>query len=222
MTLKTLNTILKAMDAIEKAELYLFCLILTIILTPFAAIYTGIRYIYRRLRGKVYDSDAKKWKTKKEIEQERLEKRIRNREVPLAVKKHKTPKEGDRFMFFEKRKLVIPYDQLVYVETEYNEAMHSFLSTEKEWLDTFQKWHGFDIVDYNYEDIREGMFYPQDFSVFKHGFLWRSNENSWDKESHIYGDIHYYYEIDPDSDIPIKDQMKSMMSKIYQVLGRYI
>lgn len=222
MKIETLKRIYKVIKAIDDALLYLICAIVIFTGLPFAAIYKGIRFIYRRLRGKLYDSNTDTWKTKEEIEKEEREKRILNREIPLVVKKHKTPKDGDRIMFFEKRKLKIPYDQIVYVETEYNEKMHSFMSTEKEWLNTFQKWYGFDIVHYNYEDIKEGMFYPQDFSVFRHGFLWCSNQSSGDIETKISGNIHYYFDIDMDSDIPIKTQMKSMMSKIYNELLRFV
>ena len=42
--------------------------------------------------------------------------------------------------------------------------------------------------------------------------------SSWDKESDLFGNIHYYYEIDPDSDIPIKEQMELFMRQIYDVV----
>ena len=168
----------------------------------------------RKLKGKVYDSASKEWITK----EEQLKEKQKNREIPLTVENHVTPNKNDRFFFFEKRKLSIPYDKLVYVETEYNEKLHNFFSDNAEWLETWQKWHGWDFAEYSYEEIKEGMFYPQDFAVFKHGFLWHSPMSSWDTESDLFGNIHYYYEIDPDSDTPIKQQMELFMRQIYDVV----
>ena len=147
-----------------------------------------------------------------------MKEKLKNREIPLTVENHVTPNKNDKFFFYEKRKLKIPYDKLVYVETDYCEKLHHFFSDNAEWLETWQKWHGWDIAEYSYEDIKEGMLYPQDFAVFKHGFLWHSPMSSWDKESDLFGNIHYYYEIDPDSDTPIKEQMELLMRQIYDVV----
>lgn len=170
------------------------------------------------LKGKVYDSASKEWITKKERENNILKEKQKNREIPLTVKNHVTPDKNDSFFFYEKRKLTIPYDKLVYVETDYCEELHHFFRDNTEWLETWQKWHGWDIAEYDYEDIKEGMLYPQDFAVFKYGFLWHSPMSSWDKESDLFANIHYYYEIDPDSDTPIKKQMELFMRQIYDVV----
>ena len=106
------------------------------------------------------------------------------------------------------RRMITEFDGV-----ELNDNSYMTLS---EWLETWQKWHGWDIIDVDYEDLKEGMFYPQDFHVFRHGFLWHSNFSSFDKESDLLGSIHYYYDIDPDSDIPIKEQMEQFMRKIYE------
>lgn len=207
-TLIRLDQILKKVD---DANIFVLIAIVTVIIYPFLAIYEVCKYIVRRVTGKVYDSTSKEWISK----EEQLKEKVENREISLKVENHVPPNKDDRFYFFEKRKLIIPYDKLVYVETVYNDKLHCFFEENEEWLDTWQKWHGWDIVSYNYEDIKEGMLYPEDFAVFKHGFLWHSPTSSCDKDSDIFGNIHYYFEIDPDSATPIKDQMELFMHKIY-------
>ena len=131
-------------------------------------------------------------------------------------KEHITPSKDKDFLFSEKRKIDIPHDKLVYVEAEYSEKMHRFFEENAEWLAKWQRWHGWDIAEYSSEDIKEGMLYPQDFAVFRHGFLWHAPFSTWDRESDISGAVHYYYEIDPDSATPIKEQMELLMRKLYK------
>lgn len=190
------------LELIDKGNMYVIAGIATIIAIPFLVINEAWKYIARTIKGK----------------NDKLKEKLKNREIPLTIKNHATPNKNDKFFFFEKRKLTIPYDKLVYVETDYCEKLHHFFSDNAEWLETWQKWHGWDIAEYSYEDIKEGMLYPQDFAVFKHGFLWHSPMSSWDKESDLFGNIHYYYEIDPDSDTPIKEQMELFMRQIYDVV----
>lgn len=218
MKQKTLNRIDNILELIEKGNMYVIAGIATVIAIPFLMLNEVWKILVKILKGKVYDSASKEWITKKERENNILKEKQKNREIPLTVKNHVTPNKNDRFFFYEKRKLTIPYDRLVYVETDYCEKLHRFFSDNAEWLETWQKWHGWDIAEYSYEDIKEGMLYPQDFAVFKHGFLWHSPMSSWDKESDLFGNIHYYYEIDPDSDIPIKEQMELFMRQIYDVV----
>ena len=190
------------LEYIDKGNMYVIAGIATIIAIPFLVINEVWKYIVRIIKGK----------------NDKLKEKLKNREIPLTVENHVTPNKNDKFFFYEKRKLKIPYDKLVYVETDYCEKLHHFFSDNAEWLETWQKWHGWDIAEYSYEDIKEGMLYPQDFAVFKHGFLWHSPMSSWDKESDLFGNIHYYYEIDPDSDTPIKEQMELLMRQIYDVV----
>jgi len=190
------------LEYIDKGNMYVIAGIATIIAIPFLVINEAWKYIVRIIKG----------------ENDKLKEILKNREIPLTVENHVTPNKNDKFFFYEKRKLKIPYDKLVYVETDYCEKLHHFFSDNAEWLETWQKWHGWDIAEYSYEDIKEGMLYPQDFAVFKHGFLWHSPMSSWDKESDLFGNIHYYYEIDPDSDTPIKEQMELLMRQIYDVV----
>lgn len=215
MNIITLTKIAKTLDIIEKWHIYILAVIGTIIIFPFYYIITEVKELYHKIKGMVFDTDSKEWITKEKQEKNILKKKIENREIPLIAENHVPTDKNDRFMFFEKRKLKIPYDQLVYVESEYNEEMRRFFAENTEWLETWQRWHGWDIAEYDAEDIKEGMLYPQDYSVFKHGFLWRSSFSSWDNESDIFGNIHYYYEIDTNSEIAIKDQMESVMRKIY-------
>ena len=218
MKQKTLIWLDNILELIDQGNLYVIAGIATVIAIPFLMLYEAWKYLVKILKGKVYDSASKEWITKKERENNILKEKQKNREIPLTVKNHVTPDKNDSFFFYEKRKLTIPYDKLVYVETDYCEKLHHFFRDNAEWLETWQKWHGWDIAEYDYEDIKEGLLYPQDFAVFKHGFFWNSPMSSWDKESDLFGNIHYYYEIDPDSDTPIKEQMELFMRQIYDVV----
>ena len=213
---KTIIRIHRIIELVDKGNIYVIVGIATLLISPFLAIPELWKFIIRKVKGEVYDSSSGEWTTKEKLELKLQKQKIENREIPLVSKKHVEPQRNERFYFFDKRKLIIPYDKLVYVETEYNETLHSFFKDNAEWLATWQKWHGWDIINVDYDDIKEGMFYPQDFHVFRHGFLWHSNFSSFDKESDLLGSIHYYYDIDLDSDIPIKEQMEQFMRKIYE------
>lgn len=210
-----------ASEFIFKVHIYLITVIGALIASPFILFYEGFKYVRRKVKGMVYDPVLKDWITKEKMEVNIRRSKIKAREIPLDTENHVPVDKNGDFFFFEKRQLKIPYDQLVYVETEYNEDIHAFFADNTEWLDTWQRWHGWDIAEYDAEDIKEGMFYPQDYAVFKHGFLWRSPLSSWDRESDVFGNQHHYFEIEPDSEISIKDQMDRMMRKIYGVLDHY-
>ena len=130
-------------------------------------------------------------------------------------KTHVIPDKKGKFLFNEDRKLMMECNELVYVETTYNEWMHRFMENNTEWLDKWQKWHGCEIKIYSSEEIREGMMYEEDFAVFEHGFLWRSPMKTCDNVSGRFGEICLYYEMPPATDAEIREQMESMMSKIY-------
>lgn len=216
MKTETLVKIDKYMEKISDWNFYVLTAIPVFIAALLCWIFMLFKRFFMRIIGKTYDSALERWVTKEERDKEIKNEKIKNREIDLVNDNHITPQMNARFFFFEKRKITIPYDQLVYVETDYNDKIHRFFEDNAEWLEMWQKWHGWDIVKLDYEDIKEGMFYPQDFSVFRHGFLWNSATSSWDEESEIYGNIHYYYDIDPDSDIPIKEQMDRFIRKIFE------
>lgn len=221
MKQETIVRLDKIMEKISDAHVYIFVTVCVFIASPFIIIYYLYNYIDRKVRRKVYDQKYKEWITPKEKALRELREKWQNREVPLVIENHATPDKNDQFLFFEKRKLFIPCDQLVYVESEYSEKMHRFFDENAEWLDTWQKWHGWDIAEYSYEDIKEGMLYPQDFAIFKHGFLWCSPFSTSDKEADIFGTVHYYYEIDPDSETPIKEQMELFIRKVYEKIDLF-
>lgn len=216
MNINTLRRIDNVLEVINKGNVYLLTVVCFVIGLPFFLMSEGVKYIYHRAKGMIYVPNSfESWITKEEYEHRLYMRRMENREIPLPVENHVLTDKNDRFMFFRKRKLKIPHNQLVYVETDYNEEMHRFFDENAEWLEAWQRWHGWEIAYYDAEDIKEGMFYPQDYAVFKHGFLRNPGYSSGDRESKAFGDIHYYYEIDADSDVSIKDQMEDLTRKIY-------
>lgn len=216
MKYETLVRIDKILEKVADGNIYAITIMLTAVATPFILISEAWKYAVRKVKGKIYDDSSKEWITKEELAKNELNRKVKNREIPLVVENHVAPDKNDCFYFFEKRKVEIPCDKLAYVESEYCKKLHRFFDDNAEWLDAWQRWHGWDIVEYSDDDIREGMFYPQDFEVFKHGFLWCTPYSSFDDESDLCGSCHYYFEIDPDSEIPIKEQMELFMRKIYK------
>lgn len=204
------------MAKMEEFNINAIAYIFTFLAFPFILVYAAIQEVYPRLRGKIYDKSLHEWITKEEQQRRILREKYENRDLPIPPEGHSIEDDRWRFYFFEKRKLKIPYDQIVYVENEYNEKMHQFFEQNSDWLDTWQQWYGWDISHYDAEDIKEGMLYPQDYKLFRHGFLCNAGAHCVDSNADVSGTIHYYFDIDPDSDTPIKEQMSKMMSQIYQ------
>ena len=217
-TLYRLDQILSDVDEKQRDAL-VFCIaaVGTAIALPFILIYEGGCEVYWRMKGYVRDKDTNNWVTKEQQARKDINRRICNRELPLVTENHVARKKNDPVFVFEKRKLVFPYNQLVYVETKRCEKIRKFMDDDAEWLDNWQQWYGYDIAEYDAEDIKEGMFYPQDFAVFRHGFLCYSGRLNEDKESGLCGCMYRYYEIDPDSKIPLREQMERMIREVYKV-----
>lgn len=216
-TLYKLDQILSDVDE-KQLDALAFCIAVvgTLIALPFLLIYEFGSDVYWRMKGYVRDKDTNRWISKTELARKETNRRIRNRELPLVTENHVARKNTDPVFVFEQRKLVFPYSQLVYVETKRCEKIRRFMEDDAEWLDNWQQWYGYDIAEYDAEDIKEGMFYPQDFAVFRHGFLCYSGRLMEDKESGLWGCVYRYYEIDPDSKIPIREQMERMIREIYK------
>lgn len=217
-TLYKLDQILSDVDEKQRDALA-FCIaaVGTLIALPFLLVYEAGSEVYWRMKGYVRDKDTNRWISKMELARKETNRRIKDRELPLVTKNHVAPKKDDPIIVFEKRKLVFPYSQLVYVETKRCEKIRRFMEDDAEWLDNWQQWYGYDIAEYDAEDIKEGMLYPQDFALFRHGFLCYSGRLNEDKESGIWGCVYRYYEIDPESKIPIREQMERMIREIYKV-----
>ncbi len=217
-TLYKLDDILTTVsDKQSDALAFFLAAVGTLIALPFFLIYEFGGEVYWRMKGYVRDKDTNRWISKMELAHKETNRRICNRELPLVTENHVVPKKDDPVIVFEKRKLVFPYNRLVYVETERCEKIRRFMEDDAEWLENWQQWYGYDIAEYDSELIKEGMFYPQDFAVFRHGFLCYSGRLNEDKESGLWGCMYQYYEIDPDSKIPIREQMERMIREIYKV-----
>lgn len=167
---------------------------LTIVALPFAGIWYGCKWLYEHI-------------FKKKVQ----------KITASTVKPHVTPKPTDgRFLFKEDRELKIPVNKVAYIETVHDKAIQRFLEEEKAWLQYWQEWYGIEIISVDNDSIRQGMVFPQDFTVFKHGFLWQSNINSGDGINNgMRGDVGRYYELDPKGK-PLKEQMKDIANLIYK------
>lgn len=125
-------------------------------------------------------------------------------------------RDKDLYPFFRKRKLVLDFMEIAYVENKYCERMHHFFEEHAEWIKDFEHWHGFRIVFIDYEEMKEGMFFPQDFDNFmNHGFLWNEYTSSCDPEYGLGCADHIYVDIELTSDDDIKKQMQLFMWHVY-------
>ena len=157
-------------------------------------------------------------------EEEEINKKLRTREIEMASLPHSPEKAKTydprigvpEYFFYDERKFIIPISSVVYVENVYNERMHQFFDDNKDKLDEWTAWHGWNIEFIDKYVIKEDMFFPQDYDTeFKHGFLWNTGTETWDPEYKVFGATHCYFEINPTSDEGILAQMNAMMSKIY-------
>lgn len=157
-------------------------------------------------------------------EKEEFREKLGTREIEMGTLPHSPEKARTynsrigvpEYFFYEERKHVIPITSVVYVENVYNEKMHQFFDRNKDKLDKWIAWHGWNIEFIDKDLIKEDMFFPQDYDTeFKHGFLWSTGTASWDPEYKVFGAVHCYFEINPTSDEEILAQMNAMMSKIY-------
>lgn len=159
-----------------------------------------------------------------EKEKDEFREKLKTREIEMATLPHSSEKAMTynsrigvpEYFFYEDGKHNIPITSLVYVENVYNKRMHQFLEGNKDKLEEWIAWHGWNIEFMDKDIIKEDMFFPQDYDTeFKHGFLWNAGTGSWDPEYKVFGAVHCYFEINPTSDEDIFAQMNAVMSKIY-------
>lgn len=141
--------------------------------------------------------------------------KIEHRELTTEGLEHTVPKPDEPFFFYDKRCFNLPHGTIAYVETIPDEKLHKFFGTEKSWLDKFTDKWGLKIVNVNIDDVRKDMFFPQDADVFRHGILWNTEYSTNEEEYGLIGSVHFYYDIDTNSEVPIKEQLKSIAHKIY-------
>lgn len=173
-----------------------------IVLSPFAGIWYGGKWLYRHFH-----------KEKEEVEEVK------------EVKPHITPKPNvgsflfkrGSFLFKGDRALKVPYDKIAYVETEPDARIRKFFEKNKEWLRQWQEWYGIDIIFVDSNQIREGMVYPQDFYVFRHGFIWQMPISAGDGiNDDERGDVAHYFELNTKDAQPLRKQMENFAAIVYR------
>lgn len=201
-----------------------------IIFGPFYLLFIGwvwcrdnVPYLFRKhiLRKKILPK----------VDDEEFERKIETREIEIATLPHSPEKAKSyhnvigvpEYFFYSKRKHKFPITSIVYVENMYNERMHQFFEGNKDKLDEWTAWHGWNIEFIDKDALKEGMFFPQDYDTeFKHGFLWYTGYESMDPEYKVFGAVHCYFEINPTSDEDIFAQMNAVMSNIYLTFDSFL
>lgn len=108
---------------------------IAVVFSPFIGIWYSCKWLYKHL-------------SKKKVE-----------EVQPEIKSHVTPKPNyGRFLFKEDREVKIPIDKIVYVETSPDEAISTFLEEDKDWIRFWQEWYGIDIINVDYDTIKQSRF----------------------------------------------------------------
>lgn len=214
---KTISTILNVIDGILT---YAIC----IVVLPIYIVGLIIFLIYKAFRT-ILGKDKKKFvphkinninRSKEEIYKDNeWQQKIEHRQLSTEGLEHTVPKPDEPFFFYDKRDFNLPHGTIAYVGTKPNEKLHNFFRTEKSWLDKFTDKWGLNIVSVNIDDVRKDMFFPQDADVFRHGILWNTEYSTNEEEYGLIGSVHFYYDIDTNSEVPIKEQLKSIAHKIY-------
>lgn len=152
----------------------------------------------------------------KKAEEERRRKEARKRRKP-----HATPARTGRFLFRKDRDLKVPRDKIAYVAACPDDRIDRFLRDNAPWLRQWQEWNGIDIIHADADRLREGMAFPQDFSVFRHGFVWQLSVSAGDgiNEGAV-GNLAFYFDLDPEGPSPLKAQMDSMADTIHEKASR--
>lgn len=136
--------------------------------------------------------------------------------LPHSRKSYNQQHNKYLYPFHSERKLILRRTTIAYVENRYCERMHKFFEENTEWIKDFEQWHGVHIVFVDNEELKEGMFFPQDLdNCMNHGFLWHQYASTAEPEYGFSCDNHYYVDITPTSDEDIKTQMHIFMSKVY-------
>lgn len=142
--------------------------------------------------------------------------KIRISNLPHSRKNYNQWFNLNLYPFYCERKLILGRTTIAYVENKYCERMHKFFEEQSEWLREFEQWHGVHIIFVDNEELKEGMFFPQDLdNCMNHGFLWNQDVISSDPEYGFSCINHHYIEIDPSADEDIKKQMHILMSKVH-------
>lgn len=188
------------------------------VLVAIAGIVFGVFYLPVYLSMRLYDWLQEKRKNRiiNKIEQGKT----RISSLPHSRKKYNQWHNINLYPFHRERKLILGRTTIVYVENKYCDRMHKFFEEQAEWIKDFEQWHGVHVAFVDNEELKEGMFFPQDLdNCMNHGFLWNQNASSSEPEYGFSCINHYYIEIDPSSDEEIKKQMHIFMSKVY---GRFL
>lgn len=219
------GTLCKLQKAIDNIEEVLFVI---------AAIVAGVFYIPIYLSMRLYDWLREKRKdylinkyaifpdgteslTRDEINSLVERGKIRISNLPHNHKNYNLLHKKHLYPFHSERKLHLGSTTIAYVENRYSERMHQFFEQQIEWIKEFEQWHGVHIVFVNNEELKEGMFFPQDLdNCMNHGFLWHKHVSSTEPEYNFSCDSHYYVDINPLSNDEIKQQMHVFMSKVHE------
>lgn len=139
--------------------------------------------------------------TRRERKQKELiEKRRKELETPKP-KVHVIPSKDGRFELNTSNAHSLPFDKIVYVEVEHDDTIEKFFKEENAWIAKWQEWYGLEIVNLDHQLIHESLRYPQDFHVLRHGFLVNLPYTNGYRR---------YFEIDPDSEKTLKQQMNDI------------
>lgn len=190
MRQSTIKQINNITDNLMNGNFMVLLVLGSIVACPFLCIYEILKWIYRCFRKR----------------------------CPSKPIEHITPEANDRFLFRKTNDSDERQDIFIYVETEYDETIHRFFEDEKEWITDLQQWYGIDIIKEDGEEIKKKMVYPQDFTVFRHGFLWSTRMVAC-RDDVVENAVDYlYFDINPESEASMKEQIRMAMGRVYDKL----
>lgn len=230
MRYETICKLEKITDTLNGVNFGIGMVLGVIICGPFYLIVKGGEWCYKNV-NRLFRKHVLGEKIRSKKENDEFREKLRTREIEMATLPH-SPEKAKTFerrigvpeyFFYCERKHSIPAASIVYVENVYNKRMHQFFEDNKDKLDEWIAWHGWNIEFADKDALKEDMFFPQDYDTeFKHGFLWFAGYETMDPEYNVFGAAHLYFEINPTSAEDILAQMNAMMSKIYITFDSYL
>lgn len=195
------------LETASNALMLALAVVCTAIALPIAIAGSPLYGIYYLLVGRPKEKKA---------EEERRRKEARKRRKP-----HATPARTGRFLFRKDRDLKVPRDKIAYVAACPDDRIDRFLRDNAPWLRQWQEWNGIDIIHADAGLLREGMVFPQDFPVFRHGFVWQLDASAGDgiNEGTV-GNLAFYFDLDPEAPSAMKAQMDRMADAIHEKASR--
>lgn len=167
----------------------------------------------------IADAIKKKFEKPELAQEETLAALIERGEVNMADLPH-SRSEGDNMFAFhydepDGREEKCAKGTFIYVESEYNEAIHQFFDEEKKVVEEWKEKYGCKILFAEQDEFLQNMCYPQERSLLKHGLLYNGGKLMCDREYSVPIRPWFYTELEPDNALSLQEQLSLIAQYMY-------